>query len=188
MASHHIGGGGDPPRARVIGVRSQTGIPVPARNTGRLLLRVSAARLGSRGEAGREAHPQLQGLHDVAPRRTPQEPREDYRSIFSNVQKGFSSGSIGLLSRHLGPQVYVNLRGGESGYYSGNQASIVLENYVRSQKIVSFTFTTIGESESNPYATGSAGFNVRGSREYAQVYVSLSLVGNRWVISQINIY
>lgn len=178
----------DLPRVRVAVARVQARSAGRAGNLVRPWPRVPAARQERPQGTGREEHPQQQGRRVVSPRRTPQEGREDYRSIFANVQKGFSSGSIGLLSRHLGPQVYVNLRGGESGYFSGNQASIVLENYMRSQKIVSFDFTTIGESESNPYATGSAGFNVRGSREYAQVYVSLSLVGNRWVISQINIY
>ena len=88
----------------------------------------------------------------------------------------------------MGSQVYVNLRGGESGYYSANQAYYLLENYFKTRRLVNFNFTTIGESDSNPYATGSAGFNEKGSRERAQVYVSLSLAGNRWVITQINIY
>lgn len=114
--------------------------------------------------------------------------REDYRSVFDRVQQGMKTGNVGTFSQHFGSQVLFNLRGGESGYYSSNQAYYLLENYLKSRKPVYFDFSTIGESETNPYATGSAGFNVKGSREVAQIYVSLSWVGERWVISQINIY
>jgi len=114
--------------------------------------------------------------------------REDYRSVFDRVQQGMKTGNVGTFSQHFGSQVLFNLRGGESGYYSSNQAYYLLENYLKTRKPVYFDFSTIGESESNPYATGSAGFNVKGSREVAQIYVSLSWVGERWVISQINIY
>ena len=114
--------------------------------------------------------------------------RGDYRRVFTSVQEGISSGSVGPFSQHMAQQVYVNLRGGESGYYSANEAYYLLENYFKSRRPVKFNFSTVGESESNPYATGSVGFNLKGSRVYAQVYVSLSFVGNRWVISQINIY
>jgi hypothetical protein len=88
----------------------------------------------------------------------------------------------------MASQVYVNLRGGESGYYSANQAHYVLENYLKSRKLVNLKFSTIGESEARPYATGSAVTVQRGIREIAQVYVSLGRSGDRWFITQINIY
>jgi hypothetical protein len=108
--------------------------------------------------------------------------------VFKSFQDGIRAGNITLFSQHLASQVYVNLRGGESGYYSDNQVHYVLRNYLRAKRLASFDFTTVGESESNPYATGSAVFIVKGTREIAQVYVSLSFAGERWVITQINIY
>jgi hypothetical protein len=120
-------------------------------------------------------------------RDTPQT-KPDYREIFESVQQGLVLGNIGEFSQHLGSRVLVNLRKGENGYYSASQAYYVLENYLKTRKLVTFSFTTIGESDSNPYATGSAGLNVKGTRESIQVYVSLSWAGDRWVISQINIY
>ncbi len=110
------------------------------------------------------------------------------RAIFERIQRGLSSGSVTLFSPDLASQVFVNLRGGESGYYSASQAHYLLENYLRVRKFSRFTFSTIDESGENPYATGSVTFNFRGSREIAQVYVSLTSSGNRWMITQINIY
>jgi len=114
--------------------------------------------------------------------------REECRRIFSTVQEGLAAGTVGVFSQHIGQQVFMNLRGGESGYYSANQAYYVLENYLKTRKLANLNFSTIGESGENPYATGSAGFSFRGTREFAQVYVSLARSGDRWIITQINIY
>ena len=118
----------------------------------------------------------------------PAQARNDYKRIFESIQQGLADGNVGEFSRHLGSHVLVNLQKGESGYYSASQAYYVLESYLKNKKVISFRFTTIGESEANPYATGGAGINVKGVREFIQVYVSLSWAGDRWVISQINIY
>jgi hypothetical protein len=117
-----------------------------------------------------------------------QQGRVGYHELFGTVQQGLASGSAGTFSGHLAPQVYVNLRGGESGYYSANQAHYVLENYFKTRRLVNVKFSTIGESDANPYATGSATFVERGTRSLAQVYVSLTRSGERWIITQINIY
>jgi hypothetical protein len=110
------------------------------------------------------------------------------KSFFSGIQQEIATGNVAALSGRMGSQVYVNLRGGESGYYSASQARYLLENYLRHRRIASFTFSTIGESDENPYATGSATVNDKGVREIAQIYVSLSRDGDRWRISQISIY
>jgi len=114
--------------------------------------------------------------------------REECRRIFSTVQQGLSTGRISSFSGQMAPQVYMNLRGGESGYYSASQAHYVLEGYFKSRKLVNINFSTIGESDARPYATGSAVFIQRGIREIAQVYVLLGRSGDRWIITQINIY
>jgi hypothetical protein len=108
--------------------------------------------------------------------------------VFDLVKDGLNGGKISSLSELLAPQVHVALKGGESGYFSSGQAYYVLENYFQSKKISGLEFSTLEESGVTPYATGSAGFQHKGSRESAQVYVSLSHLGERWVITQIKIY
>lgn len=114
--------------------------------------------------------------------------RNGYRDLFAVIEKSLNNGNISALTPYLAPQVQVNIRGGESGYYSASQAYYLLENYFRSRKVLGFGFSTIGESDSNPYATGGANLNFKGTRELAQVYVSLSRSGQQWRITQINIY
>jgi hypothetical protein len=64
----------------------------------------------------------------------------------------------------------------------------LLEDFFKVRKVVSFEFSQVGESETTPYATGSAMFSTKGMRETAQVYVGLMRWGERWVIAEINIY
>jgi hypothetical protein len=116
------------------------------------------------------------------------EPREQYRLVFNAVRDGLESGNVGLFSRFLAPQVQVDLRDGESGLFSAHQAFYLLESYLRTRRLANLRFSTIGESDVNPFATGGAGISYKGSREVVQVYVALSLAGDRWVISRINIY
>lgn len=109
-------------------------------------------------------------------------------SLFEEIEKGIRSGSITELSERLGAQVFVNIPGGENGYFSSNQTVSVLQNYFAHRKPLSFSFTRLNANVANPYATGRLSYMYKGSKEAAQIYVSLSPHGSRWVIGQFNIY
>ena len=129
-----------------------------------------------------------QDLRDTGRRREGVPARDGYRQLFTRVQEGLSSGSVDLFSGHMAPQVYINLTGGENGYFSGNQAHYVLAEYLRKRRLVNLKFSTMGETDSMPYATGSATLFVKGTRGIAQVYVSLARSGEGWSITQLTIY
>ncbi len=114
--------------------------------------------------------------------------QRDFRIVFEEIQDGFERGNVALFSAHLAPQVQVNLKGEESGYYSANHAHYVLENYMKSRKVLSFEFTSVGETETMPYGIGRAVFGSKGNREVMQVYVSLMNTDGRWAVAEINIY
>ena len=110
------------------------------------------------------------------------------KAIFDDVQAAISSGNVSLLARHFAPQVDVSLRGGESGTFSANQAFYILEDFFRSRRFGRLKFSTVGEVDSNPYATGSADLLYKGNRDLVQVYVALTNAGEKRVITQLNIY
>jgi hypothetical protein len=126
----------------------------------------------------------------LVPIATPQRSAQNHgpRPVFSEIQQGIATGAISSFSHHFHTQVHITLRGGESGLFSSNQAYYLLLNYFRPRKTTGFSFSTYGDSGNSPYATGGVVFNVRGARESAQVYVALSNIGGRWVITHINIY
>lgn len=113
---------------------------------------------------------------------------EDFRIVFEDVQRGFESGNVAEFSQRLALQVQVALKGEEKGYYSANHAYYLLENFLKSRKVVSFEFTNVSDTESTPYATGTVVFTSKGTRETNQIYVALMKSGERWLIVELNIY
>jgi hypothetical protein len=110
------------------------------------------------------------------------------RQILGEIQSGIAKGDASLFADHLGPQVYLSLKGSEGGYYSANQALYVLEGFFSVHRPISFAFSTQGEAEDSPFATGRGFFTAKGLRESAQVYVSLTRSEGRWVVAEFNIY
>lgn len=108
--------------------------------------------------------------------------------IFTAVEKGIDEGDVDVFSNYFGNRVYVNLPSGESGYFSANQAYYILKNYIGVRKPLGFSFTTLGEADQIPYATGRAAFRFKGNREFTQVYVALAKSDGKWVIDKINLY
>lgn len=111
-----------------------------------------------------------------------------HQVIFEDVQQGITNSDIGLVARHFAPQVSVNLRGDESGTFSSNQTYYVLGDYLKARRFARFEFSTIGDTDANPYATGEAEFSFNGSRERVQVYVALSHIGAKYLITRLTIY
>jgi hypothetical protein len=117
-----------------------------------------------------------------------QKEKPAYQPLIDQVQEGLSTGAVELFTHRMAPQVYVNLRGGENGYFSGNQAHYLLVDYLRNRRMVNLRFSTVGESKDTPYATGSATIVERGTRGIVQVYISLIRAGEDWNVTQIAIY
>jgi hypothetical protein len=110
------------------------------------------------------------------------------RKLFEIIERGIVSSTFAPVSTHFAQQVFVNMSGGESGYFSAHQTVSILQQYLASRTSLSFEFSRFSDTGSTPYATGRLTFNSRGRRESAQVYVSLRFQDSRWVINQFNIY
>jgi hypothetical protein len=108
--------------------------------------------------------------------------------VLAQIESGISSGDGGRLVSHLGPQLYLSLRGFDGGYYSSNQAAYILRNFFSTNRVVAFSFSTVGGVGSNPFATGRGQFITPRGRESLQLYVSLTFHEGRWVIAEFNAY
>lgn len=113
---------------------------------------------------------------------------KDFRIVFEEIQHGFETGNVRAFSARFGTQVLVNLKNAESGYYSANHAYYILEKYLKARKVLSFEFSGVGENDGIPFATGSLVFTSKGTREAAQVYVSLIASDTSWVIAELTVY
>lgn len=108
--------------------------------------------------------------------------------IFSAIENGINVGKVDMFSNYFGARVNINLPTGEIGYFSANQTYYILKNYLDVRKALGFSFTTLGETEKIPFATGRAVFRYKGNREYIQVYVALIKFNGNWFIGTINLY
>jgi len=115
-------------------------------------------------------------------------PSRQCQAVFDDVQSAISSGNVALLASHFGAQIDISLRGSESGTFSANQAFYVFDDFFRTRKFGRLRFSTIGQVDASPYATGSAELMYNGTRQLVQVYVALSTAGEKHVITQLNIY
>ena len=141
---------------------------------------------GAPQPAALQVRPQQMQQSLVPKRSTVQRPA--YQSVIDDVERGIASGAVAEFSAHFPSQVSISLRGEGSGTYSSNQAYYLLDQFFRLRRFTACKLSTVGESGGTPFATGSASFTLKGGRETAQVYLSLARSGDRWVISQINIY
>ncbi len=119
---------------------------------------------------------------------TRQPKQAEVQRLFQTIERGIVSSSFSSVSPHIAQQVFVNMSGGESGYFSANQTVSILQRYFSSRTSLSFEFSRFSDTGSTPYATGRLTFNSRGRRESAQIYVSLRFQDSQWVINQFNIY
>ena len=112
----------------------------------------------------------------------------EVRKVFGQIEQGIVNASLSLSSASFAQQVFVNMSGGESGYFSANQTVSMLQRFLSSRTSLSFEFSRFNDTGPAPYATGRLTAISRGRRESAQVYVSLRHQASRWVITQFNIY
>ncbi|MBI3586380.1 MAG: DUF4783 domain-containing protein [Ignavibacteriales bacterium] len=112
----------------------------------------------------------------------------DVKGVFEKLEAGILKSTLTASPAFFASQVYVNITEGESGYFSANQVTSVLQNYFSSRKPVSFSFSRLSDKGSTPYATGRFTFISKGNRESVQIYVSLTMQESKWVVSQFNIY
>ncbi len=114
--------------------------------------------------------------------------KEYYREIFKAIEAGIDAGNVDTFAGYFAQQVYVSIRGGESGYFSSNQAYYIIKNFLTARKPLGFSFSTYGVADGIPFATGRALFRIKGNRENVQVYAALSKLNGKWVIDKINFY
>jgi hypothetical protein len=112
----------------------------------------------------------------------------EVEDIFAELERSIASGSVRTMVGMLSQQVYLDIAGGERGYFSSNQATSLLLSFFAQRKPLSFSFSSFNHRPPTPYATGRLTYLHKGSRESVQVYVVLTRLNATWVVSHFNIY
>ena len=114
--------------------------------------------------------------------------RGSIEHVVQQIQNAVNGGDVRLFSGHFAKQIFISLGENENGYFSANQATLVLQDYFSSKRNVKFNFSTSDLNGETPYATGGGTYFLRGMIRHFQIYVSFIFADGRWVISQFNVY
>jgi hypothetical protein len=112
---------------------------------------------------------------------------EAAREILMGAKDALASGNVTFLRNHLGQRVYLNLFTGTNGYYSRHQAYMILQSFFSAWPPISFSFSSRNFSTANPYGFGPLTYERRGRRGVAELFLSLTMIDDRWVINQVTI-
>ena len=113
---------------------------------------------------------------------------EILKGRIDQLQANIVSGLPRTLGGFLSTQVYIDIAGEKSGYYSSNQAASMLESFFAQRKLQSCSFSSFNFRAPAPYATGRLNYLYKGAKESAQIYVMWKQVDSAWVITQFNIF
>lgn len=140
--------------------------------------------LQTQGARGQQQTAQQQTAQQQAEQSDPDRPA---RELLLGAKDAVSSGNLRYLRPHLGKKVYLNLMTGINGYYSGEQAFLILESLFSTYIPISFSFSSRNFSIRNPYGFGPLTYERRGKRDTAEMFLSLANVNGEWMINHISI-
>ncbi|HMS65127.1 MAG TPA: DUF4783 domain-containing protein [Ignavibacteria bacterium] len=110
------------------------------------------------------------------------------KKTFKDIWYGFQNKNVNFITEYFKSQVYLNLISGENGYYSTNQAELLLINFMDFYTIDSIRYIKSNKYNSFAYANGIYTY-ITGSRKYDMRFtISLEYDGSKWLIDQIKIY
>ena len=109
------------------------------------------------------------------------------RELLMRAKDALSSGNVEFLRQYLAPKTYLNLFTGVNGYFSNEQAWLILESFFLTYEPVSFSFSSRNFSIRNPYGFGPFTYQRRGQRGTAEIFLSLANLHDDWKFSQITI-
>ncbi len=111
----------------------------------------------------------------------------DAGRVFRDLQAAFNESDVSIVSVYLSDETYISLLNSYSDYYSRSQAFYVLKEFVTFFSPMRMKLRHISVNTSSPYAWGTLFYSERGKNKSAKVFVSVSKVKGKFVISQLTI-
>lgn len=110
------------------------------------------------------------------------------KKTFKDIRYGFQNKNVNFITPYFDSQVYLNFVSGEDGYYSSNQAELLLVNFMEFYTVDTIKFVKSNKYNSYAYANGIYTYYI-GSRKFdLKMTISLKYNYTKWIIDQIKIY
>lgn len=115
------------------------------------------------------------------------EQAEEAERILLNIKNGLLEGQVSKFTEDLDSKTYLNLSNGIAGYFSSNQASNVLLDFIKENIPYEFEFYSMKTRTFYPFGSASLKYTNNGIRKSSKVFISPKPSGSAWKISQITI-
>lgn len=110
------------------------------------------------------------------------------KKAFEDIAKGFATSNINFVNLYFDSEVYVNLISVEKGYYSSNQAELILIEFMNYFPVNRVRYTRSHRNVKYAFAIGTYRYNRGGGNTELTFSISLKYKNNKWLVDQINIY
>jgi hypothetical protein len=116
--------------------------------------------------------------------------REKYamcKKTLKDVASGFNIQSVSRISAYFGTEVYLNIITNDKGYYSPNQAELILSDFMDYFKVVGFKYKNSYSKNSFAFALGKYIYDRGSGKRELNGSVSLKYKDEKWIIDQISL-
>lgn len=111
----------------------------------------------------------------------------DCKLTFESIADGFNRGDLSRITKNFDAQVYLDLLSVDKGYYSANQAEIILQDFLNYYTIDNFYYTGSHAKSDFAFAIGYYIYYKGSSRVKLNASVSLYYKEESWYIDQISL-
>ena len=109
------------------------------------------------------------------------------KKTFKNISEGFNYQNINDINVYFGSEVYLNIISNERGYYSSNQAELILTDFMEYFKVVSFKYKHSYLKNSFAFAIGKYIYDRGSGKRELNASISLKYIDDVLIIDQISI-
>jgi hypothetical protein len=111
----------------------------------------------------------------------------DCKLTFESIAEGFNSGDLSSITKNFDAQVYLDILNIDKGYYSANQAELILKDFMNYYTTDNFYYTGSHAKSDFAFAIGYYIYYKGSSRVKLNASVSLYYKDESWYIDQISL-
>ena len=109
------------------------------------------------------------------------------KKTFKDISSGFNYQNINQINQYFGNEVYLNIISSDKGYYSSNQAELILTDFMDYFKVVTFKYKHSYFKNSFAFAIGKYSYDLGSGKRELNASISLKYKDGYWVVDQISI-
>ncbi|MEP7146063.1 MAG: DUF4783 domain-containing protein [bacterium] len=109
------------------------------------------------------------------------------KGTFKDIGYGLLYKNITYINSYFDSQVYLNIISNEKGYYSSNQAELILIDFMDYFTVSSFKYIRSSRFNTYAFVNGVYTYMIGSGKKNLQVSVSLKYYNNKWYIEQMGI-